>query len=175
MRVVGVRRSSWRIPADHSIRSQVSLLQPLLRRKFPIGNELDSFHAFRFTRLTCFTRCRLFVSRPVHRSGVRRQRIRRWHAPVKRSAASRWRIGVLHQRQTGPTGSLQTGLKTLARTEIAEGVLDAYARPPARTSGVWKISCAWNRRWSRVFLVRHYDEVRERILATAASYDITKM
>jgi hypothetical protein len=70
---------------------------------------------------------------------------------------------------------LQTGLKTLARTEIAEGMLDAYTRRVCSYLGCQEDLLRMEQEMVTSCLVQHYDDVRGRIIAAAASYDITNI
>lgn len=70
---------------------------------------------------------------------------------------------------------LGIGLETLAHTQITEHALDAYTGRVRSYLTCQADLLRMEQEMVTSCLVQHYDEVRERILTAAASYDITNI
>jgi hypothetical protein len=70
---------------------------------------------------------------------------------------------------------LTVGLETLAHTQVTEHALDEYTRRVRSYLACQEDFLRLQQEMVRSCLVQHYDELRERILATAATCDITNI
>lgn len=70
---------------------------------------------------------------------------------------------------------LAVGLKALGRAQVSEHALEEYARRVRGYLGCHEDLLRLQQEMVRSCLVRHYDELREQILAGAARYDITNI
>lgn len=68
---------------------------------------------------------------------------------------------------------LGEGLETLAHTQVTEHALDEYTRRVRSYLACQEDFLRMQQEMVRSCLVQHYDELRERLLAVAAGYDIT--